>query len=1047
MDNKRLECVAVVRTEEWAAEKTAMAAEASVLTTTVSTLQSKIGRVQAELAAEREMHEMTTQRMEDMMRHRGEEHAAIQTIIVTADNTTAGEEKTADDVHHGSGRLHRRIVSLTSELMTQHSEAETDSAIAQHSHQLLQAQIDELQARLREKDNQLAAQFTHLHQLESAAGQGRLSITTSRLSPSIHGYSPRSSPVLSSSSSGYRGGERRSKDDLHWMEQKENTSELPSQSILRVNAAHVDHSTAFRLFANQEEKVDDAIVSHKATAANNKQQPFRASLSSSFTLPPLTSGSPTSDTVIHLRSELRLKSIELEDATLTAATWERKCLTEVDERATQQRQWSEMLAKATVVNRELRAQLQQQDGATGKEEKRDNDTDSDASSCVEVEIEEVIGVQAVPTSTLSGQADSKQTVVRASAGRTGGRQGAVGGASDRQAGHGRGGSWNGDSRDEGDEDDEERPHRRNLSAHLPSHADTSSKPTTADWSKMSATSDTFASRSSSPRVGSSGRHERQSSVSELRVVNEELSARLTALEESNESLQLEKERLVREQQAAMDRNVQETARAVEQEQMRVRQLKLELDRERRKSGEGALSQDRRAGSERSPARQLPRSTPTSRLSSPRSQMSTSLSPAVTSSQLSVPVSSSLQSTVDSLTATVRHQSDELASLRASLRSANRDKLDMLSQLSSKQSLAPTTRTTALSSPSYSAESRLLLQLQQSETERMVLQGRLTQTQQQLALIEEARVERSEFDTEKERRRELEEHLQETERQMAEMEELLQLQQRETDEWKAAAHEREREMESMVRREEETLELLKQLETELGQKDEHIDRLKQQLQRVNSERQHEEEERQLQRQRDELELSQLSQETDQLHVDLQAAHDASSQLRREKEQLVEVCERVRNELSELKRQYSAQQRASRLYGEALEAQAQYVEDSVRGAVIRGEEDDGSDRDGMRGLLELQATSIERLLANESRAQQQIAAIRDEADTSEEEGDRKQSEGKARGSTVEEQKEAREERAGSGSAAVGDRVSAARETLRRLRESHEARKLLRSSTGGV
>ena len=54
-------------------------------------------------------------------------------------------------------------------------------------------------------------------------------------------------------------------------------------------------------------------------------------------------------------------------------------------------------------------------------------------------------------------------------------------------------------------------------------------------------------------------------MSELRVVNEELSARLTALEESNESLRLEKERLVREQQAAMDRNVQETARAVNQE--------------------------------------------------------------------------------------------------------------------------------------------------------------------------------------------------------------------------------------------------------------------------------------------------------------------------------------------------------------------------------------------------------------------------------------------------------------------------------------------------
>ena len=1046
--NKRLECAAVVRTEEWAAEKTAMAAEVSVLSTAVTTLKSKVDRVQAELAAERELHAMTTQRMEDMVRHRGEEHAAIQSIIVTADNTTAAEEKTADNnsSSNTTGRLHRRIASLTSELMTQHSEAETDNAIAQHSHQLLQAQLDVLQARLCEKDNQLAAQLAQLRQLESTAIRGRLSITASRLSPSIRGYSPRSSPVLSSAGGGYRGGERRSKDDLHWMEQKENTSELSSQSILRVHAAQVDHTTPFRLFAKQEEKIDDTIVSHnKAKAAGNSSQAFRSSLSSSFALPPLSSASPTSDTLIHLRSELRLKSIELDDAQLTAANWERKWHDEVDERARQQQQWSELLAKATDVNRELRTQLQQHGSRAGKDAKTDNDTDSDASSCVEVEIEEVVGMHTVPTSTLSGQAGgNRQTVVRATTGRTGGRQGAVGGAGDRHGSNGgSGGGLDGNDRD--DDDDEQRQHRRNLSAHLPSHGDSPYKPATTDWAKPSATSDTFASRSSSPR-GSSGRHERQSSMSELRVVNEELSARLTALEESNESLRLEKERLVREQQAAMDRNVQETARAVEQEQVRVRQLRLELERERRRSGEGAENSTRSVVIERSPARQLPRSTPTSRLSSPRSHLSTSLSSST--SQLSVPVGSSLQATVDSLTITVRHQSDELASLRASLRSANRDKLDMLAQLSSTQPLASNTRTSTLSAPSYSSESRLLLQLQQSETERMVLQGRLTQTQQQLALIEEERVERRELDEEKERRRELEQQLHETERQMAEMDELLQLQQRETDEWKAAAEEREREMESMVRREEETLDLLKQLEAELGQKDEHIGQLKQQLQRVNSERQQEEEERQLQRQRDELEVSQLSQETDQLHVDLQAANDATSRLRREKEQVLDECERVKSEMSELKRQYSAQQRASRLYGEALEAQAQYVEHSMRGVVGRGEEEDGSDRDGMRGLLELQATSIEQLLANEQRAQHQIAAIRDETTTSsDEEGDRKQAESKTRSTAVEEQKEAREERAGGGRAVVQDRVSAARETLRLLRESHEARKLQRSSTGGV
>ena len=1044
-DNKRLECATVVRTEEWAAEKTAMAAEASVLSTTVSTLKSKVDRVQAELEAEREMHAMTTQRMEDMVRHRGEEHAAIQSIIVTADNDTTNDEKTAaDNSNNGNttGRLHRRIASLTSELMAQHSEAETDSAMAQHSHQLFQAQIDVLQARLREKDNQLAAQLEQLHQLESADRRGRLSISASRLSPSIRGYSPRSSPVLSSTGSGYRGSERRSKDDLHWTEQKENTAELPSHSILRVHAAQVDNTTPFHLFASQDEKIDDTVTSHnKAKATNNKQQAFLSSLSSSFALPPLSATSPTSDTLIHLRSELRLKAIELDDANLTAATWERKWHDEADERARQQRQWSELLAKATDVNRELRVQLQQQESRAGKEEKRDTDTDSDASSCVEVEIEEIVGVQAVPTSNLSGQAvGNRQTVVRATTGRSSGRQGAAGGTGDRQAGSGRGGAgWDANDRD--DEDDDEHQHRRNLSAHLPSHNDSSYKPTAADWSKTSPANDAFASRSASPRAGSGGRHERQSSMSELRVVNEELSARLTALEESNESLRLEKERLVREQQAAMDRNVQETARALEQEQLRVRQLRMELERERRMSGEGEGGQDRRAGTERSPARLLPRSTPASRLSSPRSQLSTSLSPA---SHLSVPLGSSLQSTVDSLTSTVRQQSDELASLRASLRSANRDKLDMLSQLSSTQPLAPNSRTQTLSTPSYSAESRLLLQLQQSETERMVLQGRLTQTQQQLALIEEERVERRQYEQEKESRREVEQQLLETERQMAEMEELLHLQQRETDEWKAAAEEREREMETMVRREEETLELLKQLETELGQKDQHIGQLKQQLQRVNGERQHEDEQRQLQRQRDELELSHLSQETDQLHIDLQAATDANSRLRREKEQAMDECERVKTEMSELQRQYSAQQRASRLYGEALEAQAQYVE----GALAGGEQDGGSGRDGMRGLLELQATSIEQLLANESRARGQIAAIEDEASTSGEEGDSKQQlESKRRGTVVEEQKEPREERASGSSTAVQDRVSAARETLRRLKESHEARKMQRSSTGGM
>ena len=1040
VDNKRLECATVVRTEEWAAEKSAMAAEASVLSSTVTTLKAKAERVEAELASERELHALTTQRMDDLMRHRGEEHAAIQSIIITSDNIgSAAEEKTAGTANT-TGRLHRRIASLASELMEQHSEAETDNAIAQRAQQLMHAQLDVLHARLREKDNQLAAQLAQLQQLESAARRGRLSITATRLSPSMSGYSPRSSPVLSSSAgSAHRGGERRSKDDLHWTEQKENSSELPASSILRIHAAHVDHTHPFRLFAAQDEKVDDAASSHnKAKAA------FRASMSSSFTLPPLSSSSPSSDALIHLRSELRLKSIELDDAQLTSAAWQRKFDDEVDAHSAQQQQWSELLAKATDVNRELRAQLQRQESRSGKEEKRDADTDSDASSCVEVEIEEVVGMQSVPTSTLSGQAaGGRQTVVRTTARGAAGRQGAAGGAADGQAGRGRSsGSWDANDRD--DEDDEQRQHRRNLSAHLPSHSDSTYKPT-AEWSKLSATFDAFASRSSSPRGASGGgRHERQSSVSEMRVVNEELSARLAALEESNESLRSEKERLVREQQAAMDRNVQETAQALEQEQVRVRQLKMELERERRLSGEGAAAGQERRVSDRSPVRALPRSTPTSRLSSPRNQ---TLSSAASSAHLSVPLSSSLQSTIDSLTATVRQQSDELASLRVSLRTANRNKLDMLSQLNSS---APSTSrpSSALASPSYSSESRLLLQLQQSETERMVLQGRLTATQQQLALIEEERVERSEYEVEREQKRVLEQQLQETERQMAEMEELLQLQQRETDEWKAAAAEREREVEGMVRREEETLELLKQLEAELGQKDELISQLRQQLQRVNGERQREEEERAVQRQRDELELSQLSQEADQLHVDMQAASDANSRLRREKDAAVDECERAKSELAELRRQYSVQQRASRLYGEALEAQAQYVEAAVeRGG---GGEEAGGERDGMRGLLELQATSIEQLLSNEHRARGQVAAIlQDEATSSEEEeGDRKQSSSssKARGgASVEEQKESREERAGGGASAAQDRESAARETLRRLKESHEARKLQRSSTG--
>ena len=1032
-DNKRLECAVVVRTEEWAAEKAAMAAEVSVLSSAVNTLKSKVERVQGELSTERELHAMTTQRMEDMMRHRGEEHSAIQSIIVTADNNTSSSSQ--QTTHNTTGQLHRRIVSLTSDLMAQHSEAEADTAIAHHSQQRLQAQIDVLQARLHEKDQQLATQLNQVQQLEAAATRaGRLSISATRMAPAVSGWSPRSSPVLSSSGGWYGGGGgRRSKDDLHWTEQKENSLELPSHAVLRVNAVQL-----------QDEKTNDAIASlhttkPKATTNSNKQQPsFLSSLSSSFTLPPLSStASLSSDTLIHLRSELRLKAIELDDATLTAATWERKWQTEVEERSLQQRQWSELLAKATDVNRELRAQLQHQD-QSGKEERREMDTDSDVSSCVEVEIEEVVGMDAVPTSSLSGQAGgSKQTVVRASSGRPAGRQGATGGGSDRQSGggggNGGGGNWDGDDRGD-DEDGDDNRHRRNLSAHLSSHNDNTYKPAT-DWSKTTSQTDTFASRSSSPRAAG-GRHERQSSISEMRVVNEELNARLAALEENNARLRLEKERMVREQQIAMDRNVQETARALEEEQVRVRQLRMELEREKRRAGEGAVGgQDRLSSVQRTPTRQLPRSTPTSRLSSPRNQLSTSLSSSgASASQLSAPIVSSMQNTLDSLTSTVRQQSDELASLRASLRSANRDKLDMLSQLSSTQPLAPHSRSTALTSPSYSAESRLLLQLQQSETERMLLQGRLTQTQQQLAIIEVERVERREYDEEKERRREVEQQLLETERQIAEMEEVVQLQQREAHDWKAVADEREREMETMVRREEETLELLKTLEAELGQKDQQIDQLKQQLHSVNSERQHEEEQQQLQRQRDELELSQLSEETDQLHVDLQAANDANSRLRREKEQVVDECEQVKTQLSELKRKYAAQQRAGRLYGEALEVQAQYVEDQLAGGG-RVQEDE-VDGDGMRGLLELQATSIEQLLANEQRARGQIAAIEDETA---EEGERKQAESKMRGSVVEEQKE----RAVSAGYAQ-DRVSAARETLRRLRESHEARKLQRATT---
>ena len=843
---------------------------------------------------------------------------------------------------------------------------------------------------------------------------------------------------------------------------------------------------------------------------------------------PLPGGGPQwgardDDVIVHLRSELRLQAIELDDLHTRIAGM-------AQQHRDEQRQWVDVLDRAVAVNQDLKQRLSSrprgQDMDRAADERGADDEDG---GVVTIEIEETLhsgtvddaapfaDSSAVPRLSLSGRASGA-----ASTGSRGDSDGRRGGASVPAALSGGGAGAAGRGRDRGltdrsqrsdgggdDEDEEDGPHRRPAGAPQSAHYDAALLPTkpqdsaARDWSKTTA----FSPRASSQRTAE------RFPAGEQRSVREDLSARLSVLEAEHAALRAERDRLV-----------------------------------------VAAQRDATAASPRTapPLRSTP---PSSRLSSPRQGREASQSSALWSSppslssagQLlsaeSAPASgSAVLSAIDSLSAQCRQQAEELQHLRLS----NRELLAQLQQqqpqhqarpgsaslFSARRPLSPEFDTAGAgarmaSPPAFSsgAESRLLQQLQHSDSERAALQARLHDAQEREAEAEDARraleTELRELQTaytaqqedveeesqlraaglvdfqeqlaqtmrqldhvreeheEREDRvdtlnaelsaersagarreeeaaraltasrdevRELRLRAQQTddERRAAEaqligLKRLLAQQAKEAEGWKALAEEREAELQTLGRREEESVDVMRALERELRQTEEALlaaegegrrlhervaaleanaraARTEAEGQRAAAQRTIAEVEQQRAAQRrDEADFARLSAESARLHGVQERAQATIASLRAQCEALLSERSALQSRVEALSLQAEAHRRAQAQYREALEAQAAAVEGMGAGQVE-------AERERAEALSQVQARSIEHLLAVELRAQRTVEAIHHEAlSAASEEKDQRDI---ARTPPNEQ-----------------DGVVAARDTMRRLRAEHERRKAQR------
>ena len=781
------------------------------------------------------------------------------------------------------------------------------------------------------------------------------------------------------------------------------------------------------------------------------------------------------------------------------------------------------------------------------------------------------------------------------------QRGGGGGGGGAAAAGGRSAERGGDREDDGEDGD--RPPRRSLSS-VPSssHYADSHYVKGGDWNKAADASSPFASRSSSPRLSTvamergvasavASSPSPSSSTSSLLRINEELSARLSALEVDHLRLQEERERLLRSQEEAMERHRLETAEAIAEQQGQVRRLREQLNRSgdttegQSGRGHGAAAaseslqlptaehrtqwgrrmreepvQSRRTGathssssasSSRAAATQ---STPSSRLPSPRRALDSA------SSSAPLPVPSSLQSTVESLVSTCRQQAEELQQLRAALSASKRSQAELAQQLQHHQpqhsgaaaaaALTPSSLsggllrsrpTTPLSGnyggaaahPSlFGADSRLLLSLQQSEAERLLQEGRLDAALLRVSELEEER-QRLEGEVENATQRssaaedELDDvrarhaadsaaaaareeereaalassrlEVQARESQLQEMDELLALQLKEAEGWKSVAEEREREVAAMVQREEESVDVMRQMEGELRRAEEAVTVAEgrvQALQRALEDSQREAAALTAMRaQADAAELrAQRRDEEEQQRRSTAEADGLQAQLRHQQGLIVELrMERdgLQAKMAQLSASGEAKRRSQSLLQEALQAQAATLEGLLdERKEVEGEEQGGLVEVGrLQAEVELQARTIEALLARQAEATQRIRAIGHEAAADDSDGDDRQRAGEEeeeqqRSLSGEEESKRSEQlwtwrgRGGDGpqrtvpapgpvpaaaslssssssppssplsptsslspAPPVEERLSAARETLRRMRELHDSRRARR------
>ena len=1078
-------------------------------------LRLQVERLSAELVAEKEWHASTKRSMEAFQRR-------IRTHAARADALQLGseeqeeeeEEKRTEREEDGVRASAGAAVSLDAALL--HAEVSELRAALQSNEQqrLAAAREAELQsasaAQQRTDSAAVVAQLTQrIAQLEGQRRQPSLA-TTLLLSSSPHSSplsmrpfpSPRASPHRLDRAKRPAWGA--SEGELHgqrgeWKEEKEAEGARPtlclpssSSAILQVHALHSIEPT------------HPSLVQSSLFASAKSRRRWSSSLRSPLS-PTLPSVDARED-VIHLRSELRLAAVELEELQRQKAEAELDWARREEQHREEQRQWRRLLDQAATLNHQLQQRLSSAqpqphhadddaDAGTGKQSRVEaashvddgamDEEEDDDGGLVTIEIEERLHLPSPLSTPPAGAAASGERVASGphvmlsghSAGGastlSGGRNARVGsngsaavGRADnrKQRGGGaeggrgpaerRGGGGGGGGGDDDGEDDE-RPPRRLASSASPHYSD--SPPTkSAEWSKAADSPSPFASRSSSPRlsaaalerggagaVGSSSPSPSSSSSSLLRI-NEELSARLSSLEAEHARLQRERERLLSSQEEEMERHRVETAEAVAEQQTQVRRLTEQLNRSGRRAEESGDSLEPPMSAEQrqqSRGRRVPegrqsrrvaalsssgaRSTPSSRLTSPRQALESASLPFLS-------VSSSLQSTVDSLASTCREQAQELQQLRAQLAASRRAHGELQQRQLHTAAAAATAAMSpsrlagaagvvhpSSSLPSFAADSRLLLSLQTSEAERLLQEGRLDAA---LLRVQQLEDERQRLEAEMEEaahsRRAAEDELDDArsrhaaeragslqsseqaaaalssslaelracELRVREVESLLELQSKETEEWKAMAEERERELAALVQREEESVDVMRHMDVELRKAEEALavrEEQTRQLQAALDDSQHhaaalkarqaqaEAEQAKTQR-REEEQQRRSAEEAERLETQLRLQASQSAELRGQRDGL-------QAKVAQLSAAGEAERLSQELLQEALQAQAEALECMLLERKEE-EEDDSRDRheERLQGELELQARSIEALLVRQQEANEAIRAIGHEVD---------------------------------------------------------------------